>query len=99
MGTEAPRINAHGFQAAMFEWADNAVGFSRTTIVTEFGLTVDDETELDQIKAIWDTANTTAKKLRVRKAFDNIVLLSSDRDNTFYKVKADIIARLTQAGG
>ncbi len=97
MGIEAPRINAHGFQAAMSEWADGAAGFSRATIIAEFGLTTDDETELDQIKTIWDTANTSAKKLRIRKAFDNIVLLAGDRDNSFYKVKVDINARLTEA--
>ncbi len=96
-GSEQPRINAHGLQAAMSEWSDGAVGFSRATIVTAFGLTVDDETELDQIKAIWDTANTSAKRLRMQKTFDNIVLLASDRDNTFYKVKSDIITRLTEA--
>lgn len=97
IGTESPRISAHGFQAAMSEWADGAAGFSRATIVAEFSLTLDDETELDAIKSIWDNANTNAKKLRIRKAFDNIVLLASDRDVSFYNIKADITARLNDA--
>lgn len=96
-GTEQPRISAHGFQAAMSEWTDGATGFSRATIISEFGLTVDDESDLDAIKAIWDTANTSAKKLRMRKAFDNIVLLVGDSDLNFYPTNASIVARLTEA--
>ena len=96
-GTEQPRLSAHGFQAAMSEWADGAAGFSRATIIAEFALTLDDESDLDAIKAIWDTANTNAKQLRVRKAFDSILMLSSDRDLTFYPTNASIVARLTEA--
>jgi len=98
-GIENPRINAHGFQAAMSEWADSAPGFSRATIIAEFGLETDDEAELDAIRAIWVTANTNSEKLAIRKAFDNVVLLLGDRDVTFYKIKADILARLTTAAG
>ncbi len=97
IGVESPRLNAHGFQAAMSEWADGAAGFSRATIIAEFALTVDDETELDQLKAIYDLANTDAKKQRLLKAFDSIVMLASDRDVSFYKIKADINARLNEA--
>ncbi len=97
IGTETPRINAHGFQAAMSEWADNAVGFSRATIIAEFALTVDDETELDQIKAIYNSANTNAKRQRLLKAFDSVVMLASDRDVSFYKDNASITARLNEA--
>ena len=97
IGTESPRISAHGFQAAMSEWSEGAAGFSRATIIAEFGLETADEAELDAIKVIWDTANTNAKKLSIRKAFDNIVLLASDSDTTFYKIKADINARLNDS--
>ncbi len=96
-GTEQPRLSAHGFQAAMSEWADGAIGFSRATIIAEFGLTLEDESDLDAIKAIWDTANTTAKKLRLRKAFDSVLMLASDRDVSFYPDNASIVARLTEA--
>lgn len=97
IGTELPRINAHGFQAAMSEWTDGATGFSRATIITEFALTVAEETDLDNLKVIYDSANTSAKKQRLLKAFDNVVLLASDRDVSFYKNKADINTRLTEA--
>ncbi len=97
IGVESPRINAHGFQAAMSEWVDGAAGFSRATIVAEFGLTLDDEAELDSLKAIYDSANTSAKKQRLLKAFDSVVMLAGDRDVTFYKTKAAINARLNQA--
>ena len=96
-GVESPRISAHGFQAAMSEWSDGAAGFSRATIITEFALTVDDEAELDVIKAIYDSANTNAKKQRLLKAFDSVVMLASDRDNSFYKDNASITARLNEA--
>ncbi len=96
-GGEQPRISAHGFQAAMSEWADGAAGFSRAAIISQFNLSLDDETDLDVIKAIWDTANTDAKKLRFRKTFDNVVMLASNRDLTFYSTNASIIARLTEA--
>lgn len=91
------RISAHGFQAAMSEWADGAPGFSRASIIANFELSIADESDLDVIKALWDTANTPAKRLRIQKAFDNIVLLVSDRDLTFYPTNALIVARLTEA--
>ena len=96
-GIEQPRLSAHGFQAAMSEWADGAAGFSRATIIAEFDLTLDDESDLDAIKAIWDTANTNAKKLRLRKAFDSVLMLATDRDLSFYPTNASIVARLTEA--
>lgn len=98
-GTEKPRINAHGFQAALSEWADGAAGFSRSTIILQFGLTTDDEAELDILKAHYDSANTNAKKLRLRKALDNILMLIADRDLTFYATNAAVNARLTEAVG
>ena len=96
-GTEEPSLNAHGFQAAMSEWADGATGFSRATIITEFDLTLDDESDLDVIKGIWDTADTNAKRLRLRKAFDSILMLVGDSDLGFYPTDASIVARLTEA--
>lgn len=92
-----PRINAHGFQAAMAEWADGAAGFSRASLIFEFKLTTNDESDLDAIKTIYDTANTNAKKARLLKAFDSVVMLASDRDNSFYKTNSAVIARLTEA--
>ena len=97
IGTELPRLSAHGFQAAMSEWVDGAAGFSRASIIAEFQLTLDDEPELDQLKIIYDSANTNAKKQRLLKAFDSVVMLASDRDTSFYKSKVDINARLTEA--
>lgn len=96
-GIEQPRINAHGFQAALSEWADGVAGFSRATIVSQFGLTADDEAELDILKAHYDSANTNAKKLRLRKALDNILMLIGDRDLTFYATNAEVNTRLTEA--
>ena len=97
-GTEQPKIPSHAFQAAMSEWADGAAGFSRATIISGFELTVDDETELDQLKAIYDSANTNAKKQRLLKTFDNIVMLAEDfNDSGFYGTKALINARLNEA--
>ncbi len=97
MRTEQPVLNAHGFQAAMSEWADGAAGFSRTTIISSFKLTVDDEAELDALKAIYNTANTDAKKQRLLKVFDNIVMLINDNELGFYQTKAEIVARLNEA--
>ena len=94
---EQPVLNAHGFQAAMSEWADGATGFSRATIITAFGLTVDDEVELDALKAVYDSANTNAKKQRLLKVFDNIVMLVNDNELGFYQTKAEISARLNEA--
>lgn len=94
---EKPVINAHGFQAVMSEWSDGAAGFSRATIISAFGLTLDDETELDWLKGVYDSANTSAKRLRLRKAFDNILMLLNDNELGFYQTKAEIIARLTEA--
>ena len=96
-GTESPRINAHGFQAALSEWADGATGFSRATIITQFALTADDEVELDILKAHYNSANTNAKKLRLRKTLDNILMLIGDRDLTFYPTNAEVNTRLTEA--
>ena len=97
-GTERPKISSHQFQAAMAEWADGATGFSRATIISGFGLTADDETELDALKAIYDSANTAAKKSRLLKAFDSVLMLAEDSDDTgFYTTKAEINARLTEA--
>ncbi len=96
-GIEAPRINAHGFQAAVAEWADGAAGFSRATIIAQFNMTPDDEAELDTLKAIHDTANTAAKKLRLRKALDNILMLIGDRNLTFYATNAEVNTRLAEA--
>jgi hypothetical protein len=97
-GTEGPKLSSHQFQAAMAEWADGAVGFSRATIISGFNLTTDDETELDALKAIYDSANTSAKKQRLLKAFDNILMLAEDSDDSgFYTTKAAITARLAQA--
>jgi len=96
-GTEEPKISSHGFQAAMSEWADGAAGFSRATIISGFGLTVDDEAELDALKAIYDSANTNAKKQRLLKAFDSIVMLAEDKELGFYQTKAEINVRLNEA--
>lgn len=97
-GAERPKIPSHQFQAAMSEWADGAAGFSRTTIIAGFQLTADDETELDALKAIYDLANTDKKRARLLKAFDNVLMLAEDsNDSGFYTTKAEINARLTQA--
>lgn len=96
-GIESPRINAHGFQAALSEWADGATGFSRATIITQFALTTADETELDILKAHYDSADTGTKKLRLRKTLDNILMLIGDHDLTFYPTNAEVNARLTEA--
>ena len=96
-GIEQPRISAHGFQAALSEWADGASGFSRAEIVSQFLLTPDDEAELDILKAHYDSANTNVKKLRLRKALDNILMLIGDRDLTFYATNAEVNSRLTDA--
>ncbi len=91
------RISAHGFQAALHEWADGAAGFSRATIISEFGLTTEDESELDTVKAIRDTANTDAKRARFDKAFDSILMLASDSSLTFYNTNASVVTRLNEA--
>ena len=96
-GIEQPRINAHGFQAALSEWADGAAGFSRATIIAQFALEPEDEVELDILKAHHDSANTNAKKLRLRKTLDNILMLIGDRDLNFYATNAEVNARLTEA--
>ena len=97
-GTEEPKLSSHQFQAAMSEWADGAAGFSRTTMISGFSLTMDDETELDTLKAIYDSANTDRKRQRLLKAFDSILMLAEDSNDTgFYTTKALIVARLNQA--
>ena len=97
-GTEQPKISAHQFQAAMSEWADSASGFSRATIISGFALTDDDETELDALKAIYNSANTDTKKARLLKAFDNVLMLAEQgAEHGFYTTKAEISARLAQA--
>jgi len=95
-GVEKPRIDSHGFQAAMSEWADGATGFSRATIISEFGLVADDETQLDALKAHFDAADTDAKKLSLRKALDSVLMLM-DTDYTFYDTDAKVNTRLTEA--
>lgn len=94
---ERSRISAHGFQAAMAEFADGAAGFSRSTLISEFNLVTEDEADLDVLIAIYASANTNAKKQRLLKAFDSVIMLASDRDNSFYKVNGEIVARLNQA--
>jgi hypothetical protein len=96
-GIESPRINAHGFQAALSEWADGATGFSRVTIIAQFKLEPEDEAELDVLKMHYDSANTNAKKLRLRKTLDNILMLIGDRDVTFYATNIEVNARLAEA--
>lgn len=97
-GTEKPKIPSHQFQAAMSEWVDGAVGFSRVTIISGFQLTSSDEAELDALKTIYDSANTSAKKQRLLKAFDSIVMLAENSNvHGFYTTKAAINARLNQA--
>ena len=96
-GTEQPRINAHGFQAALAELADGAAGFSRAIIIEQFALESGDEAELDILIGHYNDANTNAKKLRLRKALDNILMLIGDRDLTFYPTNAEVNARLAEA--
>ena len=96
-GTEQPRINAHGFQAALSEWADGAAGFSRATIIAQFVLEPEDEAELDILNAHYNSANTNAKKLRLRKTLDNVLMLIGDRNLTFYPTNAEVNARLAEA--
>ncbi len=96
-GIESPRISAHGFQAALSEWADGAAGFSRASIIAQFALEPEDESELDVLKAHYDSANTNAKKLRLRKVLDNILMLIGDHDLTFYPTNAEVNARLAEA--
>ncbi len=93
-GIESPRINAHGFQGAMNEWAEGASGFSRATIITQFSLNPADEAELDVLKGHYDDADTDAKKLALRKALDNILMLIGDRDLTFYPTNTSVNTRL-----
>jgi len=96
-GPDGAILNNHGFPAAMEEWSDGAVGFDRPTIIERFGLTVDDEAELDALRAIYDLANTNAKKLRLRMAWYNICTLANDNELGWYQTKSEINARLTQA--
>ena len=97
-GVEQPKLPTHQFQAAMSEWADGATGFSRATIISGFGLTLDDEAELDALKVIYDSANTNAKKQRLLKVFDNVMMLAESQDeHGFYTTKAEIVARLNEA--
>lgn len=96
-GIEQPRISAHSLQAALSEWADGAAGFSRVTIITQFALNPADEVELDILKVYYDSANTSAKKLRLRKALDNIFMLIGDRNITFYPTNAEVKTRLDEA--
>lgn len=96
-GTEAPRISAHGFQAALHEWADGAAGFSRAIIISQFNITAAEEADFDMIKTIRDTASTTARRARFDKAFDSVLMLASDHDLSFYPTNASIVARLTEA--
>ena len=96
-GTEQPRISAHGFQAALSEWADGATGFSRALIISEFQLNPEDEAELDILIGHYNDANTSAKKLRLRKTLDNVLMLISDRDLSFYPTNAEVNARLSEA--
>ncbi len=93
-GIERPRISAHSFQAAMSEWAEGAAGFSRATIITEFNLDASDEAELDILKGHYDNADTDAKKLALRKALDNILMLIGDTDLTFYATNGSVNTRL-----
>lgn len=95
-GPDGARINNHGFQAAMSEWADGASGFNRTSIIAAFGLVTEDEAELDSLKSIYDSANTDAKKRRLLKVFDNICMLAGDNELGWYQTKAEVNARLTQ---
>ncbi len=95
-GAEKPKIPGHPFQAAISEWSVGAAGFTRASIITGFELTVADEPELDALKAIWDSANTPAKKLSLRKAFDNILMLVTGI-YPWYDTKAKITARLNDA--
>ena len=96
-GTEQPRINAHGFQAALSEWADGAPGFTRASIITQFALEPADEAELDLLIGHYNDANTNAKKLRLRKTLDNLLMLIGDRDLTFYPTNASVNTRLAEA--
>jgi len=97
-GIEEPKIPSHAFQAASPIHRHSAPGFSRVTIISGFQLTANDETELDALKAIYDSANTNAKKQRLLKAFDSIVMLAeSSNEHGFYTTKAKINTRLTQA--
>ena len=96
-GVEQPRINAHGFQAALSEWADGAAGLSRATIISQFKLNAEDEIELDILIGYYSDANTSAKKLRLRKTLDNVLMLIGDRDLTLYATNAEVNARLAEA--
>ena len=96
-GIESPRISAHGLQAMLFEWADGAAGVSRATIISQFGLTAEDEVELDLLKGHYNSANTLAKKMRLRTALDSVFMIIRDRDLTLYSTNAEVNARLAEA--
>lgn len=95
-GVEKPKIPVHQFQAAMYEWADGAPGFTRVTIISSFALTPADEVELDWLKARWEDAKTNGKERQFRAALDNVLLLAENSDETgFYNTVPEITARLT----
>ncbi len=98
-GVETPRLIAHAFQGMLFEWADGASGISRSTLVSSFNLSEEDEVELDILKSYYDNANTFAKKMRLKMTLDNILMIISDRTLSVYTTNAEVNARLTEVAG
>jgi hypothetical protein len=94
-GAEQPKLPVHQFQAALFEWELGAV--TRADVITAFGITVPEETELDWLKARYLDAVTNGKRDEFKQVVDNVLLLAEQ--SLFYTNQSEVQTRLVAASG
>lgn len=92
IGSEAPKIGVHQFQAALAEWEDGAL--TRAEVIAAFAIGAAEETELDWLKARYQAATD---KERFKKVLDNVLLLAEA--GLVYDTPAKVQARLLGAAG
>ena len=66
-------IPAHQFSAAMFLWADGTI--TRANVISEFNITVAEETQLDQLKASYDAKASGLLKLAYILRIEKVLML------------------------
>lgn len=54
-GSEKPKLPVHQFWAALVEWVENEI--TRQELIDNFGITSEDETELDWLKTKLDASS------------------------------------------
>ena len=54
-------ISGHGFTAGIIYWATGTLGTTKTTLINKWNLDATEQTQIDEIKAEYDSRNVNGK--------------------------------------